>query len=77
MKTALVRFFLLGAFLAWGLVAEASSSAQMPSVYLEELTWTEVRGALENGATTVIIPTGGTEQNGPHMVLGKHNFIVR
>ena len=23
------------------------------------------------------MPTGGTEQNGPHMVLGKHNFIVR
>ena len=52
--------------------------AQGPdTVFLEELTWTEVRDALAEGRTTVIIPTGGTEQNGPHMVLGKHNYVVR
>ena len=52
-------------------------SAQAPDeVFLEELTWTEVRDALAAGTTTVIIPTGGTEQNGPHMVLGKHNYLV-
>ena len=51
--------------------------AQSPdTVFLEELTWTEVRDALAAGTTTVIIPTGGTEQNGPHMVLGKHNYLV-
>ncbi len=48
----------------------------LPSVFLEELTWTEVRGAIDTGTTTIIIPTAGTEQNGPHMVLGKHKFIV-
>mgnify|MGYP003693807647 CR=1 FL=1 len=32
---------------------------------------------LPPGKTTVIIPTGGTEQNGPIMVLGKHNYLVR
>jgi creatinine amidohydrolase/Fe(II)-dependent formamide hydrolase-like protein len=37
----------------------------------------EVRDAIAAGKTTVIIPTGGTEQNGPHMVLGKHNFLVK
>jgi creatinine amidohydrolase/Fe(II)-dependent formamide hydrolase-like protein len=47
------------------------------SVFLEELTWTEVRDAVKAGKTTVIVPTGGTEQNGPHMVLGKHNYLVR
>jgi len=31
------------------------------------------RDALRAGATTIIIPIGGTEQNGPHMALGKHN----
>ena len=52
--------------------------AQAPdTVFLEELTWTEVRDALADGTTTVIIPTGGTEQNGPHMVLGKHNYLVK
>ena len=55
----------------------ASASAQaLPSVFLEELTWTEVRDAVESGTTTIIVPTAGTEQNGPHMVLGKHKFII-
>ena len=47
------------------------------SVFLEELTWMELRDAVAAGKTTAIIPTGGTEQNGPHMVLGKHNFLVK
>ena len=51
--------------------------AQAPATrFLEELTWTEVRDAVRAGTTTIIIPIGGTEQNGPHMVLGKHNYIV-
>ena len=52
--------------------------AEVPdTVFLEELTWTEVRDALKAGKTTILLPTGGTEQNGPHMVLGKHNYIVK
>jgi creatinine amidohydrolase/Fe(II)-dependent formamide hydrolase-like protein len=52
--------------------------AQAPnSVFLEDFTWTELRDAIKAGTTTIIIPTGGTEQNGPHMVLGKHNFLVK
>jgi creatinine amidohydrolase/Fe(II)-dependent formamide hydrolase-like protein len=63
--------------------AGSSASSQTPSlpqpdsVFLEELTWIEVRDAVTSGKTTVIIPTGGTEQNGPHIVLGKHNYLVR
>lgn len=58
--------------------AAAPAFAQMPdTVFLEDLTWTEVRDLLAAGTTTVIIPTGGTEQNGPHMVLGKHNYLVK
>ena len=41
------------------------------------MTWDEVKGAIRGGASTILIPTGGTEQNGPHMVLGKHNFVLR
>ena len=44
---------------------------------LEELTWTEVRDVVRAGKTTIIVPTGGTEQNGPHMALGKHNARVK
>ena len=46
------------------------------SVYLDDLTWTEVRDSLNKGTTTVIIPVGGTEQSGQHMALGKHNVRV-
>ena len=44
---------------------------------LDALTWTEVRALVAGGKTLAIVPTGGTEQNGPHMVLGKHNYIMR
>ena len=47
------------------------------SVYLEELTSTELRDRIVRGDTTVLVPIGGTEQNGAHMVLGKHNVRVR
>lgn len=54
------------------------AAAQPPDmVLIEELTWTEVRDQLAAGKTTVIVPVGGTEQNGPAMVLGKHNVRVK
>ena len=37
----------------------------------------ELRDEIGAGKTTVIIPIGGTEQNGPHMALGKHNVRVK
>ena len=46
-------------------------------VFLEELTWLEVRDALRNGKTTVIVPTGGVEMSGPYLALGKHNYVNR
>jgi creatinine amidohydrolase/Fe(II)-dependent formamide hydrolase-like protein len=45
-------------------------------VLIEDMTWTEVRDAIAGGRTTAIIYVGSTEQNGPHMALGKHNFIA-
>jgi creatinine amidohydrolase/Fe(II)-dependent formamide hydrolase-like protein len=56
---------------------QAPSLPQTGSVFLEDLTWMEVRDAIGAGKTTVVIPTGGTEQNGPHIVLGKHNYLVK
>ena len=47
------------------------------SVFLEDLTWPEVRKKILSGHTTIIVPSGGTEQNGPHMILGKHNYIIK
>ena len=48
-----------------------------PSLFLEELTWIEVRDALRAGKTTVIIATGGVEQNGPYLAAGKHNYVLQ
>jgi creatinine amidohydrolase/Fe(II)-dependent formamide hydrolase-like protein len=62
--------------LCLGLLGTPARAAP-PGVYLEDLTWTEVRDALSAGATTIIVPVGGTEQNGPHMVLGKHNVRAK
>ena len=58
-------------------LAAAAQAAAPDTVFLEDLTWTEVRDALKAGKTTIILATGGTEQNGPHMALGKHNVVVR
>ena len=54
----------------------AQAATPSPQVYLESMTSPEVRAAVNAGTTTIIIPIGGTEQNGPHMTLGKHNVRV-
>ena len=59
------------------LVAASGMAAAAASVQLEDLTWTELRERIQGGATTALLPIGGTEQNGPHMALGKHNVRVR
>jgi len=46
-------------------------------VLMDEMTMTEVRDAIASGKTTVLLFNGSTEQTGPHVVLGKHNFKAR
>ncbi len=41
---------------------------------LSEMTWPDVAQAVANGATTVILPLGATEQHGPHLPLGTDTF---
>lgn len=74
-RPAVVGLALLVLFVAGGHFSRAGTGG-LPSVHLEELTWVEVRDALDQGVTTVIVPTGGVEQNGPHLALGKHDWIV-
>ena len=65
------------ALLALGLAAAPIHAQSPPStVFLEALTWEEIRDHIAGGTTTVIIATAGTEQNGPHMVMGKHRYIL-
>ena len=60
------------------LVAATCALAAAPAtVFIDELTSPELREQIGAGKTTVIVPIGGTEQNGPHMALGKHNVRVK
>ncbi len=67
----------LGSLLAISYTDSAVRAQPPDTVFLEELTWTELRDLSHSGKTTIIVPIGGTEQNGPHMALGKHNLRVR
>ena len=57
--------------------AASSAIAQTRSVWIDDLTWPEVRDAIAAGKNTAIVFVGSSEQNGPHMAIGKHNFIAR
>jgi creatinine amidohydrolase len=43
------------------------------TVFLADLTWTELRDLIKAGKTTVIVPVGAVEQSGPYIALGKHD----
>jgi creatinine amidohydrolase/Fe(II)-dependent formamide hydrolase-like protein len=64
--------------LAWMLlVMPPVNAAQAPSVFVDELTSPELAARVHAGATTILVPIGGTEQSGAHMALGKHNARAR
>lgn len=46
------------------------------SLELEAMTSTEIRARIDAGTRTVLLPVGGTEQNGAHLAVGKHNRRV-
>ena len=47
------------------------------NVFVEDLTWMEIRDLQRAGTDTVIVATGGVEQNGPYVVTGKHNYVLK
>ena len=72
----LLTFFAAAFAISFAPLAHAASTAPA-RVFLEDMSSPELQDALRQGATTIIIPVGGTEQNGPHMALGKHNVRVK
>jgi creatinine amidohydrolase/Fe(II)-dependent formamide hydrolase-like protein len=73
----LVLTAVAGAAIALAFVSRPLTAPLPNTMQLADMTWVEVRSALEQGYTTVIVPSGGIEQNGPHMIVGKHDYIVR
>ena len=51
--------------------------AARDSVWIEELTYLEVRDAIKAGKTTALVMAGSTENNGPWMAGGKHQYAIK
>ncbi len=51
--------------------------AAVDNLFIEDLTWMEIRDLMRAGTDTVLIATGGIEQNGPYIVTGKHNYVLQ
>jgi len=59
------------------LAAKAALAEAPATVFLEQLTWTELKDEIGAGKTTILVPIGGVEQSGPDMALGKHDVRVK
>ena len=71
------RFAICAVFLASS-IAVAQGTQSQEQVDMECMTSPEVYSAMhDRGKTTAIVFTGGTEQRGPHGVLGGHTFMAR
>ena len=58
-------------------IAFAQKTLKQDAVEIEMLTYPEIYSAIhELGKTTVLVYNGGTEQRGPHAVLGGHTFMA-
>lgn len=49
----------------------------LDSVWMEELSWMEVRDLMKAGKTMALLGTGGVEKNGPYTATGKHNYVLQ
>ncbi len=59
----------LGSQLNTSSSAGSQSKAVEPvkSIRMDEMTWPDIRSAIEQGYTTVVVAVGSTEQHGPHL----------
>lgn len=73
-KMEISKSWLFGFLFACCLPVWAGGHAK--SVWMEDLTWVELKARIDAGATSVILPTGGVEQNGPYIALSKHNWMA-
>lgn len=80
LRLSRVSKFAIVAVVATGSILAGLSrplTAPLPTTTaMAEMTWVEVRTAIQHGHDTVLVPSGGFEQSGPHMILDKHQHIV-
>jgi len=44
-------------------------------VLMEEMSWVEIKDAIERGKTTVLVISGSIEQHGPHLPTGTDTYL--
>ncbi|MGL4239713.1 MAG: creatininase family protein, partial [Beijerinckiaceae bacterium] len=79
-NTIVLRAALAGVLVVGAMTAFATRPLTAPkaaTVDMADMTWIEIRDSIRAGATTVLVPSGGIEANGPHMITDKHQHIVR
>ena len=74
---ALLTALPLVAALAFAQGARTPSMNVNDIVELEMLTHPELAQKMKDGWTSVLLVTGGTEERGPHDVLGGHNILAK
>jgi creatinine amidohydrolase/Fe(II)-dependent formamide hydrolase-like protein len=58
-------------------------SGQLPAqripdtVFLQDLTWDEVRDLVASGRTSILIAAAGTEEQAPHLALGSQSALLQ
>ncbi len=45
-------------------------------IWLQDLTWEEIRDYIETGGRTILLPFGSTEQHGPHLPVGTDTLVA-
>src|SRR5262249_5789111 len=65
-----------GALISFAIAGRLLTAPLPNTVRIADMTWVELKNAIEHGYDRVLLPSGGIEQNGPHMILGKHDYIV-
>lgn len=69
------RYLILAALFFFTSFVQAQG-IKRENIFIEYLTSFELSEKIQQGFTTVLIYSGGTEATGPHVALGKHNFRV-
>jgi creatinine amidohydrolase len=73
-KLTLILSVLLSTTIA---IAYAQRAEKQDPVEIEQMTYPEIYSAIhDHGKTTVLVYNGGTEQRGPHAVLGGHTLMA-
>lgn len=78
-RSSFTRAALVAALAGAGALLIVSRPLTAPAprtVEIADMTWIEVRDAIARGRDLAIVPSGGIEANGPHMITGKHQHIV-